>query len=198
LPECIYLSVPTLSEYATYLFDSTLRAHGVFTWKQVLHLKTGKPMRDAMREVLDERIEAGVVRALSNADAPTTYVDINALEQAPTVNGSLKVLSPFDNVVIHRDRLSTLFGFDYRIECYISAPKRVFGYFCLPILYGDKFVGRIDCKAHRADQRFEVLSLNLEDGKLDRDQFFPALSDELQRLADFNKCPLLDASVVAK
>jgi uncharacterized protein YcaQ len=198
LPKDINLSVPTLNEYATYLFDTTLRAHGVFTWKQLLHLKTGKPLRDAMREVLDERIETGVVKALGNADAPTAYVDIKALEQTPTIEGVLKVLSPFDNVVIHRDRLSTLFGFDYRIECYVSAPKRVFGYFCLPILYGDKFVGRIDCKAHRAEQRFEVLSLNLEDGTLDRDRFFLALIGELQGLAEFNRCPLLDASLVTK
>jgi len=197
LPEGIDLSVPTLSEYAAYLFDTTLRAHGVFTWKQLLHLKTGKSLRDVMRKVLDERIEVGVVKALGNADAPTTYVDIKALEQAPVIEGALKVLSPFDNVVIHRDRLSSLFKFDYRIECYVPASKRVFGYFCLPILYGDKFVGRIDCKAHRADQRFEVLSLNLEDVKFDRDQFLSALSDELQRFADFNKCPLLDASIVA-
>jgi len=196
LPEGIDLSVPTLSEYAAYLFDTTLRAHGVFTWKQLLHLKTGKPLRDAMREVLDERIEAGVVSALSNANGSATYVDIRAFEQAPPIEEELKVLSPFDNVVIHRDRLSSLFEFDYRIECYVSASKRVFGYFCLPILYGDKFVGRIDCKAHRADQRFEILCLHLEEGSLDRDQFFPVLIDELQRFADFNKCPLLDASVV--
>ncbi len=196
LPHDIDLSMPTLNEYAAYLFDTTLRAHGVFTWKQLLHLKTGKPLRDAMREVLDERIEAGVVRALGNADAPTAYVDIKTLEQVPTFDGALKVLSPFDNVVIHRDRLSSLFEFDYRIECYVAASKRVFGYFCLPILYDDKFVGRIDCKAHRADQRFEVLSLHLEDGPLDWDQFFPALSDELQRFADFNKCPLIDESVI--
>ncbi|WP_220348681.1 winged helix-turn-helix domain-containing protein [Alkalilimnicola ehrlichii] len=173
LPEGIDLSVPTVSEYAAYLFDTTLRAHGVFTWKQLLHLKTGKPLRDAMREVLNERIEAGAVRVLGDARAPTAYVDIKALEQAPTIDGALKVLSPFDNAVIHRDRLSSLFEFDYRIECYVAASKRVFGYFCLPILYGDKFVARIDCKAHRADQRFEVLSLHLEDGPLDRDQFFP-------------------------
>lgn len=197
LPEGIDLSVPTLSEYAAYLFDTTVRAHGIFTWKQLLHLKTGKPLRDAMREVLDERIEAGVVKVLDNANAPSLFVDIKVLEQATTIDGVLKVLSPFDNVVIHRDRLSTLFGFDYRIECYVPAAKRVFGYFCLPILYGDKFVGRIDCKAHRADQRFEVLSLSLEDETLDRDQFLPALSDELQRFADFNKCSQLDASVVA-
>ncbi|MFW2440138.1 MAG: winged helix-turn-helix domain-containing protein [Arenicellales bacterium] len=197
LPDGLDLSVPTVSEYAVYLFDTTLRAHGVFTWKQLLHLKTGKPLRDAMREVLEERIEAGVVKALGSADEPTIYVDINALEQTPTIEGVLKVLSPFDNVVIHRDRLSSLFEFDYRIECYVAASKRVFGYFCLPILYGDKFVGRIDCKAHRAEQRFEILSLNLEDGTLDRDQFFPALRDELQRLAEFNKCPQLDASIVS-
>jgi len=198
LPDSIDLSVPTLSEYAAYLFDTTLRAHGVFTWKQLLHLKTGKLLRDAMRKVLDERIETGVVRALGNADAPTLYVDIKALEQVLEIDtATVKVLSPFDNVVIHRDRLSTLFGFDYRIECYVSAPKRVFGYFCLPILYGGRFVGRIDCKAHRADRRFEVLSLNLEDGSFNQDQFFSALNHELQRLADFNKCPLLDASVVA-
>jgi len=197
LPEGTDLSVPTLSEYAAYLFDNTLRAHGVFTWKQLLHLKTGKPLRDAMRKVLDERVEAGVVRALDNADVPTLYVDTKAPKQALTIDAAaVKVLSPFDNVVIHRDRLSTLFGFDYRIECYVSAPKRVFGYFCLPILYDGKFVGRIDCKAHRVDQRFEVLSLNLENCILDRGRFFTALSNELQRFADFNKCPLLDASVV--
>lgn len=98
--------------------------------------------------------------------------------------------------LIHRERLNSLFEFDYRIECYVTASKRVFGYFCLPILYGDRFVGRIDCKAHRADQRFEVLSLHLEDGPLDRDQLFSALSDELQRFADFNQCPLLDERAI--
>lgn len=198
LPDDVDLSMPTLSEYAAYLFDTTLRAHGAFTWKQLLHLKTGSPLRDAMREVLNERIETGVVRAWSNADAPAVYVDIEALEQIPTVDETLKILSPFDNVVIHRDRLTSLFEFDYRIECYVAAPKRVFGYFCLPILYHDKFVGRIDCKAHRADQRFEVLSLHLEDGPLDRDRFFPALSDELQRFAAFNKCTLTDEQIMDK
>jgi uncharacterized protein YcaQ len=196
LPKGIDRSMPTLSEYAAYLFDTTLRAHGVFTWKQLLHLRTGNPLRNAMREVLDARIEAGVVRALDNAKVPTAYVDIQALEQAPTISHTLKILSPFDNVVIHRDRLSSLFEFDYRIECYVTASKRIYGYFCLPILYGDKFVGRIDCKAHRAHQRFEVLSLHLEEGPLDREQFFPALSDELQRFADFNKCPQLDDRVI--
>ncbi|MCF6226401.1 MAG: winged helix DNA-binding domain-containing protein [Xanthomonadales bacterium] len=196
LPKDIDLSLPTLRDYAVYLFDTTLRAHGVFTWKQLLHLKTGKPMRDTMREVLEERIDAGVVTAFDIAGAPSVYVDSKALGQVSATNTVVKILSPFDNVLIHRDRLSALFGFDYRMECYVPAAKRVFGYFSLPILYGNQFVGRIDCKAHRAEQRFEVLSLNLEDTTLDRDQFFPALNGALQRLADFNKCPVLDENVV--
>jgi len=194
LPEGIDLSLPTLHEYASYLFDTTLRAHGVFTWKQLLHLKTGKPMRDAMQEVLDQRIEAGVVVALGKVGSSSVYGDIKALEQNLSDQGVMKILSPFDNAVIHRDRLSALFEFDYRIECYVSAPKRVYGYFCLPVLYGDRFVGRIDCKAHRAEQRFEVVSLNLESGGFDRDAFFSSLKEELQRFADFNQCPQLDAN----
>ncbi len=198
LPAGIDLSEPSLSDYAAWLFDTTCRAHGVFTWKQLLHLKTGKPLREAMRDVLHARIEAGTVCALDNAAGPAVYADAKALEQALATDATVKVLSPFDNAVIHRDRLSALFGFDYRIECYVAASKRVFGYFCLPILYGDQFVGRIDCKAHRAEQRFEVLSLHLEAGPLDRDRLFPALRDELQRFADFNQCPQLDERVIGK
>lgn len=196
IPEGTDLTVPTPTEYATYLLDTTMRAHGVFMWKQLLHLKSGKSLRDAMREVLDASIEAGSISALGKAGPPFAYVDSRALDENTTIHSTVKVLSPFDNVVIHRDRLNKLFEFDYRIECYVPASKRVFGYFCLPILYGDRFVGRIDCKAHRAEQRFEVLNLHLEDARLDRDQFFPELSRELRKFADFNRCAVLDDSAV--
>ncbi len=196
LPPGIDLSLPTLREYAVYLFETTLRAHGVFTWKQLLHLKTGKAMRDAMREVLDERLQAGVIKQLAIANAPTAYVDVNALDRAPEVHDKVRVLSPFDNVLIHRERLQWLFDFDYRIECYVPAAKRRYGYFCLPILCGDQFAGRVDCKAHRSEGRFEVLSLHLEAGRLERDVFLPQLRNELQRLANFNGCPLLDGKVM--
>jgi len=196
LPDDINLNMPAPSEYAAYLFDTTLRAHGIFTWKQLLHLKTGKTMRDAMSQVLHERLEAGIITAINHPDLPNTYITTQILEQPPTQKDSLKILSPFDNVLIHRDRLSSLFGFDYTIECYLPAAKRVFGYFCLPILFGDTFVGRIDCKVHRSEQRFEVISLHIEDKTLDRDQFIPVLMDALQKFADFNQCPQLDASII--
>jgi uncharacterized protein YcaQ len=73
------------------------------------------------------------------------------------------LLSPFDPVVWDRKRVLALFGFDYRIECYTPAPKRRYGYFTLPILTGDRLVGRLDAKAHRVAGLFEVKSLHLEE-----------------------------------
>ena len=195
LPQNIDLSMPTLREYAIYLLETTLRAHGVFTLKQLLHLRTGKPLQDMMREVLSEYINSGVVSAISNIGRTTIYMDNKALELGESTvktNAQIKILSPFDNLVIHRERLSLLFNFDYRIECYTPAAKRVFGYFCLPILYGDTFIGRVDCKAHRAEQRFEVIKLHLENDEFDQKQLLLLLRNELQRFADFNKCPLLE------
>jgi uncharacterized protein YcaQ len=74
------------------------------------------------------------------------------------------LLSPFDPVVWDRERASTLFGFDYRLECYTPEPKRVFGYFVLPILCRGELIGRLDAKAHRATGIFEVKALFAQPG----------------------------------
>ena len=72
------------------------------------------------------------------------------------------LLSPFDPVVWDRQRASVMFDFEYRLECYTPSPKRRYGYFCLPILWRGKLIGRLDAKAHRADRVLEVRSIHLE------------------------------------
>ncbi|MDA3559538.1 winged helix DNA-binding domain-containing protein [Acinetobacter sp. AOR15_HL] len=195
LPENIDLSMPTLREYAQYLFNTTLRAHGAFTWKQLVHLK-GKELKEAMRVVLKEQIDAGVVSAIKLDDGQTLYVDVAAIEQNVNTDFGLKILSPFDNSLIHRDRLTSLFEFDYRIECYVPAAKRVFGYFCLPILYQDELVGRIDCKAHRSIKELEVISLHLEKTIKDKEHFFFELEQEIKCFAQFNQCTIINDRVI--
>lgn len=195
LPENIDLSMPTLYEYAQYLFNNTLRAHGVFTWKQLVHLKKND-LKETMRVVLKEQIDAGVVSAIKLENGETLYVDVAAMEQKVSTDFGLKILSPFDNSLIHRDRLASLFEFDYRIECYVPAAKRVYGYFCLPILYQDELVGRVDCKAHRSIKELEVISLHLEKTVKNKELFFFELEQELKSFAAFNQCSTINDKVI--
>ena len=107
-----------------------------------------------------------------------------------TVEKHVKILSPFDNVVIHRDRLMSLFNFDFRLECYVAPEKRTYGYFCLPILYGAEFVAKIDCKAHRSEGVLEILSFHLQAVIGHQAHFIELLCAELERFAAFNNCQL--------
>ncbi|HEU5209366.1 MAG TPA: crosslink repair DNA glycosylase YcaQ family protein [Longimicrobiales bacterium] len=99
------------------------------------------------------------------------------------------LLSPFDPLVWDRRRALTTFGFDYRLECYTPAPKRVYGYFTLPILHRGRLVGRLDPKAHRADGRMEIRSLYLEDGVDASDELAAALATSLRAFADWHETP---------
>lgn len=74
------------------------------------------------------------------------------------------LLSPFDPVVWFRDRALRMFGFHYRIEIYTPAPKRVYGYYSLPILLDDALVGRIDLKSDRQAGVLRVQSAWTEPG----------------------------------
>ncbi len=72
------------------------------------------------------------------------------------------LISPFDPLIWDRDRTELLFDFDQKIEIYKPAAQRRFGYYCLPVLVGDRFVGRIDLKAHHRQGRLEVCSNHWE------------------------------------
>jgi uncharacterized protein len=97
---------------------------------------------------------------------PSIEADIAALVPSPA---SARFISPFDPVIRDRKRASRLFGFDYTIEVFVPEKKRRYGYYVLPILEGERFIGRADLKAHRAEGRIEVKGLWPEPGlRLDR------------------------------
>jgi uncharacterized protein YcaQ len=105
---------------------------------------------------------------------------------APTLTS---VLSPFDPVVWDRRRALELFGFDYRLECYTPAEKRRYGYFTLPLLRRGALVGRVDAKAHRKENTFELKSLVLEPGVRASERFVRDLAGTLVRCARWHGCP---------
>jgi uncharacterized protein YcaQ len=84
--------------------------------------------------------------------------------RVPRSINACALLSPFDPVVWHRDRVERLFGFHYRIEIYTPPPKRIYGYYVLPILWGDGVVGRLDMKADRQGSRLLVQGSFVEPG----------------------------------
>jgi hypothetical protein len=109
----------------------------------------------------------------------------------PLARSTLNILSPFDNLVIQRKRMNTLFGFDYRIECYVPEPKRRYGYFSLPILWDGELAARMDCRTQRNESLLHICHLPLEPGVLKTEGLFLALRRELELFLQFNHCSKL-------
>ena len=103
------------------------------------------------------------------------------------------LLSPFDPVVWHRPRAERLFNFYYRIEIYVPAAKRVYGYYVLPYLLGSQLVARVDVKAERSERTLQVKGAWCESHAKPNDVAGP-LSKELCSLAAFQQ---LDRVAVA-
>ena len=91
------------------------------------------------------------------------------------------LLSPFDSLIWERDRTSRLFDFEYRIEVYVPEPKRTYGYFVLPLLLGDRIVGRFDLKSDRKTSTLQVRGAYVEPGA-DPDAVAAAAAAELDTL----------------
>jgi hypothetical protein len=81
------------------------------------------------------------------------------LAALPEPESKIVILCPFDPILRDRARTLRLFGFDYRFEAFVPEAKRQFGYYVLPILEGDRLVGRLDAKFHRSRGALEVKGL---------------------------------------
>lgn len=97
----------------------------------------------------------------------------------------LRILNPFDPVIRDRTRLARLFGFDYRIEMFVPAVKRIWGYYVFPVLEGHRFIGRIEVKADRKAGTLTVLNTWPEPGVIWPQSRQQKLDAELDRMARF-------------
>ena len=157
------------------------------------YFRSGGKLKDA---ALDEYVERGeLVRVdVDGWDKPgyvhADHIDLLASARAGRLRAThATLLSPFDPLVWDRERAATMFGFDYRIECYTPAPKRRYGYYVLPILHRGRLVGRCDAKAHRADGVFEVKALFLEDGVMPDETLAMDVAAALARCGGWHGTP---------
>jgi len=120
------------------------------------------PKRDA-RPRIQELVDSGrLVKAEVEGWNRPAFVHADAI--TPRAIDACTLLSPFDPVVWFRERGERLFSFRYRIEIYTPATKRVYGYYVMPFLMGDRIVGRVDLKTDRNAGVLRVLGAFAEEG----------------------------------
>jgi len=107
------------------------------------------------------------------------------LAKLPEPPDRTRLLCPFDPILRDRTRALRRFGFDYRFEAFVPEPKRQYGYFVLPILEGDRLVGRLDSKLHRDRGLLEIKGLWWEPGVKATRARKRGLDEALERLAAF-------------
>ena len=205
LPAAAAVEAVTAEEFRRWHLERSLHAMGAATDADLARYLTFPRFPvGARRKVLRAMHERGAVVELEVEGVHGRWWalarDLPALAQAGRrrrLSRGTTVLSPFDSLLWHRDRVARLFGFDYRIEVYTPASRRVHGYYTLPILHDGHLVGRVDAKAHRPERVLEVRHVAFEPwcaaggappvgGRpLDRDALLVGLGEALRSLATF-------------
>lgn len=197
LPRHVNTKIPSTEEYAAHLIDGQLANYGHVTAKSVTYLQRSAALRQVSNALFKQRIATQQLVPVELPDAQLVYTSPDIWsERTPAPSARLRVLSPFDNSIIQRERIQRLFDFDYQIECYVPQAKRQFGYFCLPLAFADELVGRMDCKAHRDTQHLEIRALFLEKPieLRSRDKFITAFAKACQDFRRFNQCDKISLS----
>jgi uncharacterized protein YcaQ len=137
----------------------------VVSLDSICHLDA--PSKKAVAELIAARVKRRdlVTVEVEGAGKTQHWAQADALEPvaAPDL-GLIHILSPFDPLVIQRKRLKLVFGYQHLFEAYLPKEKRVFGYFGLPVLAGDRIVAVLDLKTDRAAGQLLIQQWSWIDG----------------------------------
>ena len=202
LPDEIDTTMPTDDELGEFLVHRAISALGVAEEREIIKFMQPESARDADLQIVGkEQISRSLKKLLENGQLIQLTLEKNhnsvfyafpesLVQESQSKKGSSRVylLSPFDNMIIQRERIRRLFGFDYTLECYLPARKRRYGYFSLPILWGVDFIGRLDSKADRKDKTLIVRHLSFEPDFKVSDEFLQTFTEKLIAFTRFNQC----------
>lgn len=192
--EHLHEKIPTGNKIAEYLITKCIGSLGIFSYKDVTYLRNNKNINEKVKKLIEKKVSAKLLLEITIKDTNKTYyIKTNTYEKNKQlkIQPFIRILSPFDNQVINRERLLNIFGFTYTIECYLPEHKRKYGYFALPILSHKGFIGSIDLKADRKNKIMLIKQINFN--KKISKQDVTLLNKELLAFAQFNQCKLKDA-----
>ncbi|AEL24626.1 winged helix-turn-helix domain-containing protein [Cyclobacterium marinum] len=187
LPKDIDLRTPSMKEYHRFLINNYLKANGIGQASEISYLQKNTKTK-IVAELKEMHYSGELIKVKVNEIEYCALPESLTLLDKPLKRKQLKILSPFDNLLIQRKRMLNLFNFDYQIECYLPEAKRKYGYFSLPILWNGTFAARMDCKADRKTSVLHIHHLALEEVLGDKDAFVLALCKELEAFKEFNNC----------
>jgi uncharacterized protein len=207
LPAAILARDVPLREQLRHKLLSRYRAHGLLGGGgagDIFHgLGDAKPNPDrpehpgrhALRDELLERGELVPVEVEGLRGKRLVLAEeVELLEAPPEPPPSVAFLSPFDPLVWDRRLLGSLFDFDYVWELFVPPAKRRWGWYVLPIIFRDRFVGRIEPRIDRAEATIDVLDVWWEDGFTPgrADGFIDAMRDALRAYLRFARADRLE------
>lgn len=180
------LAMPSAEEFARFIVRRTLGALGICSVKE-MSWRARRVKGNLVKAELEKMVQQGEVKLLSVEGLKGPLYMLAAQDVDVEISNEVFILSPFDVLNVFRHRLKDFFGFDYQIECFVPAPKRLYGYFSLPILAGAVFIARMDAKADRKKKVLLVHNIHFEEVELSQ-EVIAQLSTALKAFVAFNQC----------
>lgn len=195
LPDAHRAPAPPLDEHTDWACRSALERLGFATPREIAAFWNAIDLAQA-RQWCEQALRTGRIIPVSveSADGspPRRALALRDIEhrmaKCPTIDQAgpeVRVLAPFDPALRDRQRTRRLFNFDYTLEAFVPSPRRRYGYYVLPLLRHDRFIGRIDPKFHRERSVLEIRGLWLEPRITPARTTRRAIESAIERLAQF-------------
>lgn len=161
VPQETDLTMPAAEEYARFIIRRTLAALGIASVKE-MSWRARRVKGNLIKQELEKMVQAAELKIVTvgHLKGPLYMLPDQKMDIKPA--DEVFILSPFDILNVFRHRLKDFFNFDYQIECFVPAAKRIYGYFSLPVLAGETFIARMDAKADRKQKVLIVHNLHFE------------------------------------